>query len=217
MSTTPQHETKTSATRGRVLDGSRVESWSLSRSALDGLLARLDPDPRKAAAQYERVRTKLVKLFEWRGSRFPEELADETIDRVAMKIESGVVIEAQDPYRYFCSVAFYVYKEVLAEEGRRRRAVETPEFRQGAVAREADPDEESEGLLQCLDRCLERMTPRTRDLVIDYHRGEKRARIDNRSRLADELGISRSTLRLRVHRIRQKLEHCVNDCSGGEA
>ncbi|MBZ0112967.1 MAG: hypothetical protein K8J08_10930 [Thermoanaerobaculia bacterium] len=179
------------------------------------LLEQLDPDPKQAALQYERVRTKLVKLFEWRGCRFSEDLADETIDRVARKIEGGVEIRAEDPYRYFCSVAFFVFKEVMAERRRETLALQSGELEAFLLAGGGDEEVEDpvEALMPCLDSCLESLTPRTRELILEYHNGEKRARIDRRARLAKELQTSVNNLRQRVHRIRLKLESCVLDCN----
>ncbi|MGH9330319.1 MAG: RNA polymerase sigma factor, partial [Vicinamibacterales bacterium] len=48
------------------------------------LLERLDPDPDRAAAAYERLRAALEKFFDWHGAWPPEECADETLDRLAV-------------------------------------------------------------------------------------------------------------------------------------
>jgi hypothetical protein len=41
---------------------------------------------------------------------------------------------------------------------------------------------------------------------------EGQAKIDNRQRLARSLGVSDNTLRSRVHRVRHRLERCVQAC-----
>jgi hypothetical protein len=41
--------------------------WVITREAFDRMLAELHPDIERAGEQYENIRRKLVKLFEWRG------------------------------------------------------------------------------------------------------------------------------------------------------
>jgi hypothetical protein len=50
-------------------------------------LACLDPDPARTGEKYEALREALVKFLDWRGALFPEELVDETFNRVARKLE----------------------------------------------------------------------------------------------------------------------------------
>jgi DNA-directed RNA polymerase specialized sigma24 family protein len=176
----------------------------MSRDSLERLLALLDPDPAKAARHYQLLRKRLTRLFEWRGARFPEDLADETISRVARKLDEGVEIRSEDPFRYFCGVAHLVFKEVLRERKRERQLLEP-----GNWTPAADPEEPDDERMAFLQECLERLPESNRDLILAYHEGERRERIENRRLLADELDIPLNALRIRVHRIRAKLERCV--------
>lgn len=177
----------------------------LSREALEKLLDLLDPDRDRAARRYQQLRRRLVRLFEWRGARFPEDLTDETIARVARRLDDGVEIRSDDPFRYFCGVAHMVFKEVLRER-RRERLLQDPANWPPAAAHDPEPDDERMAVLQ---ECLGRLSPEHRELILDYHEGERRERIDNRRLIADRLGIPLNALRIRVHRIRTKLERCV--------
>jgi DNA-directed RNA polymerase specialized sigma24 family protein len=56
------------------------------------------------------------------------------------------------------------------------------------------------------------MSPDNRSLVLRYYEGERHAKIINRRRLADALGISESALRSRVQRLRDALERCLQRC-----
>jgi hypothetical protein len=47
---------------------------------------------------------------------------------------------------------------------------------------------------------------------MDYYQGQTRAKIDSRRRMAESSGVSPHTLRMRLHRIRLKLEECAMDC-----
>ena len=58
----------------------------ITQEQFDQLLQWLNPDRQQAAAQYEWIRRRLIKIFVSRGSYNPEELADNTINRVARKL-----------------------------------------------------------------------------------------------------------------------------------
>ena len=58
----------------------------LRQDEFDRLLTWLDPDPERAGSMYEKIRWRLIAILAARGCRVPEELADETIDRVARRV-----------------------------------------------------------------------------------------------------------------------------------
>jgi DNA-directed RNA polymerase specialized sigma24 family protein len=192
----------------------------LTPEGFDALLGQLDPNRDRAGLLYETIRRKLVRLFEWRGCGSPEDLADETINRVARRLAEGVELRSSDPYGYFCGVAHLVYKEVLRRSSRENRLLAegggwpAPSFDDGA--------EPSDGRLDGLRRCLEQLAPDQRDLVLRYYQGKNDPgkspagdnNIRNRQTLAGEVGIPMNALRIRVHRIRRKLETCVHDRLG---
>ena len=66
--------------------------------------------------------------------------------------------------------------------------------------------------MACLDRCLDHLPASTRELVLEYYRHEKRAKIDHHMALAQRLGIAVNALRIRAHRVRKHLEKCVLEC-----
>ena len=51
-----------------------------------GFLAWLAPDAETAGAEYERLQFRLINYFVNRNCRFADELAEETINRVILKI-----------------------------------------------------------------------------------------------------------------------------------
>ena len=171
----------------------------------EALLRFLHPDRDKAGEMYEDVYKRLVRLFEWRGCPCPEELADETMDRVARRIRGGTEIQTADPFRYFVGVAHLVYKEVWRREERQRNALNT-------YSREPPwpLDPEADGRLDCLRRCLQFLPGEQRRLILHYHGDDDR--IASRQKLATELDIEINALRIRAHRIRRDLEHCVRRC-----
>jgi len=184
-----------------------IKPPGLTCEGFEALLAQLDSDRERAGERYEIIRRKLVRLFEWRGCDTPEDLTDETFNRVARKLAEGTELRSSDPYGYFCGVAHLVYKEVLRRCSRERRAVEA-----GGWPSPESPSEAEDPHLACLRRCLDGLPRDQRDLVLRYHQEE--GHIQNRQTLARELGIPLNALRIRVHRIRRKLETCVHEGLG---
>jgi len=191
---------------------SRMEGLQgLTPEAFDALLGQLDPERERAGELYETIRRKLVRLFEWRGCASPEDLADETINRVARRLDEGVELRSNDPYGYFCGVAHLVYKEVLRRASREQRALAGGDWPPPTL----EEEEPSDHRLDCLRRCLAELPPDQRDLVLRYYHGKSdqgESNIRNRQQLASEAGIPMNALRIRVHRVRRKLESCVHAC-----
>lgn len=179
----------------------------LTREEFEALLASLDDDRNLAAEKYETIRHKLIRLFEWRGCDFPEDLADETINRVARRMAEGVEVRSADPFGYFCGVAHLVYKEVWRRAAREQKALDSGDWPP------SQPEEERDDRrLACLKKCLEKLPEEQRHLLLQYHKGEDNIR--NRKELCDELDIPINALRIRVHRVRRKLEDCIESCLG---
>ena len=176
-------------------------------SGLDLLLAALDPDRARAAEKLLLLRRKLLKFFAWNRVPFPDELADETLDRVARRLSEGEVIRATAPGAYVHGVA----RNVLRESWSRSRLVRGPE----AVLAPTPADEQAiaERRSRCLDRCLARLSEDNRRLLLAYYQtDEGAAKIASRRHLAGELQVSGGALRLRLHRLRVDLEGCVRSC-----
>jgi DNA-directed RNA polymerase specialized sigma24 family protein len=179
--------------------------WQLSRPAFERFLGLLDPDPAAAAERYEHVRARLTRFFEWRGCLFPEEPADETINRVIRRIDEGE--EVRDAGTYCYGVARLVLLEALKRQVKERTA--SAEFHRSVPA--AD-DGEMEERLRCLRRCLNDLPAAQRDFVRDYYQGEGADKIDGRKRLAQSLGIGMNALRIRAFRLSDRLQACVTGC-----
>lgn len=168
------------------------------------LLAALDPDRDAAARAYEGLRERLVQRFVWRGADDAMALADQTFDRVAEKLASGE--EVLDVVGFALGVARFVELEA-ARRGRTKRAALNAERRTPA----ADPAEdiEEERRLAALRGCLARLSEGDRRVMLDYHQGRGQERIDRRRGLAEALAVGLNALRIRVHRLRARLQRCV--------
>jgi RNA polymerase sigma factor (sigma-70 family) len=198
----------------------RKTDWSLSRETFELLLARLDDEPERAAVEYERLRGLLIRLFRYRGCGEPAELADEVINRVARRIEQGETVRRDEVANYFFGVARNVLREYQRDPDRFGASLD--DLPHGAHPAEdprrlAEAREErlaAERRLGCLEECLGELPAETRRLVVAYYEGEEGVKIRNRRELAEELGVSVNSLRIRMHRIREKLERCVAGCVG---
>ena len=98
------------------------QRWTLTEAAFNKLLICLDPDRARAGEQYEMIRRKLVKFFEFRGSLAPEDYADETINRVAQKVDQGETL--LNPSSYFHGVARMIFMESLRAQEKERLGLE---------------------------------------------------------------------------------------------
>jgi len=178
--------------------------WELTEEAFAKFLACLDPDPARAGEKYEALRESLVKFLDWRGASFPEELVDETFNRVARKLEEGETI--RDVPTYCHGVARLVFLQSLERSDNKR--VEFDELSTIAIP---EPDV-ADARRECLNHCLRQLPAENRELIIEYYRKEGRQKIDHRVLMAERLGIPPSALRSRAQRIRDKLERCIRRC-----
>src|SRR5215468_1793303 len=176
---------------------------ALDSQAWQRLLHFLATDGPEPSQAYERMRTRLVKFFGWRGVHAADELVDETLTRVAMKLPHAP-IDCDRPAAFVLGVARLVFFEWMRRQSRWER-LDDVEAR-AAVPPAQDAREES---LAALEQCLQRLPEEERLLLLRYHEvtGQERGTI--RQAIADELAISLGTLRVRMHRVRQQLEGCV--------
>lgn len=176
-----------------------MNDWGLTRPALDRLLGWLDTDAAAAARKYEQTRRALIKYFESRGCHTPEDYADRTIDRVARRVDEGLALSMEEPARYFYGVARHVLQEYYRRQsGSWSRAL--------YVAHDA---ETLQRRFDAMGRCLDDLPADSRELLIEYCSAPKREKEQVRRALAERLGVSINTLRLRVHRLREQLVRCV--------
>jgi DNA-directed RNA polymerase specialized sigma24 family protein len=173
------------------------------------LLAWLNPDRDLAARMYEEIRRDLIKVFGWNKCIDPEGMADETFDRVAKKAH-----QLKDSFEGNRKLFFYGVANNLIKEYRKTvRSYASLDEVEIAEAPPTRVDEETvEAREECLRTCLLKLTVEKRDLLIAYYAKEKRAKIDQRAKMARRLAVSIETLRVRMCRIRSELGQCVGHC-----
>lgn len=184
----------------------------LTQSGFDRLLATLDADRERAGQKYESLRVRLVKFFEWRNCEAPEELTDTVFDRLIKKVAEGEQI--QNVNAYSASVAQFVFKEGSRSNDRLVQSLEDSPGVEKLLSTggSSETDETDDSRLDCLEKCLAAFTEVNRSLVTAYYNTDERTMIATRKRLADSLSISLNTLRIRVCRLKAKLEDCTIEC-----
>lgn len=182
-----------------------------TNNSLHLLLNRLDADVEKAAEKYEDLRLRLVNYFVW-SCGCPESradgLADQTLDRVALKLEQNTNIE--NLRAYSLATARFIW----LEHGRKVREEswgdEEPEIPVAPPEREERDDR-----YLCLDACLGEAIKSESDrrLILDYYdAAESEKNKDHRKKLAQKLGLDVGALKVRACRLRKRLERCIREC-----
>ncbi len=149
------------------------------------------------------MRFRLCTFFAHRHCSFADELADETINRLILKVSEE---EIENKIASCYGVARNVYRESLRKE---RTHLDIDELSIAAKAPE-EPSFSSE----CLDQCLDKLAPDTRTLLLDYFSEARSAKIELHRRISESLATSQTALRMRVMRTKQKLKVCVQECMG---
>ena len=186
--------------------GAPSRRWELTQDALECFLKSLGADRDSAATKYLEVHRNLVRFFEWRGCPYPEDHADEAITRVARRLAQGE--EIRDPATYVIGVARFLLLEIQKEREKERRIAAAQPETQRAFG---DADQ-LERRSECLQRCLGKLSPGNRELILQYYEGDKGQKINNRKQLTEKFKLTVNTLRMRALRIRESLLGCVENC-----
>ena len=107
---------------------------------------------------------------------------------------------------YFYRVADNIHHEWL----RQQQKIQKLELTETYNYSKSEPESDLE--YECLEDCLKILSDAERELIVNYYKEEKRAKIEFRRTLAIKLGISISTLQVRTCRIRANLQKCVRNC-----
>ena len=196
------------------------KSWIPGSTAFRRLLSWLDEDSDSGGERYLEMRRRLVAYFDRKRCLSPDELADETLNRVARRLEEQGTITDAPPARYCYIVARFVFFEYLRGPERGHASLTTtPDAHQFSAV---DPKGLSgagqdvaaqEARLDCLDRCLQQLPADDRALILEYYRGEQGVKIARRRELAARFALTANALSIRACRIRSKLEACVTACA----
>lgn len=186
--------------------------WQLDETAFHRLLQWLDQGNDSHGERYVEIRDRLVSYFGRRNCPAPDDLADETLNRVARRLEEQVEIDDVGPAHYCYIVARFVLLESLRL--RAREAASLNDIRAGIHS--ADPPDDGaadrERTMECLEQCLATSSAAERELIQEYYRTDAGAAKVQRKRLAERLGLTPNSLAIRAWRLRHRLERCVREC-----
>ena len=196
------------------------KEWTLSPETFRQFLNWLDEGVDSDGARYLEMRRRLAGYFDRRNCPFPEDLADETLNRVARKLDEKGEIVGASPAHYCYIVAKFVFLE-FGRRGENKNTSLDDALESGQVIPKLTvpfrTDEDigaKEKPFDCLEQCLSKLPPKDRELILDYYCGEQRAKIERRSELAARFSLTMNALSIRACRIRDKLELCVSKCIG---
>ena len=195
-----------------------VSKYDRAGERFEALLRLLDADRERAGEKYEDLRRRLIKFFQWNSCVPAEDLVDETLDRVTEKLPESPVL---DVVGFAWGVAKHVRQEASKQSERIVQmsdlpgGTELPSKDQGPE-RVLQEEMEDERRAECLRRCLRRFSNSDREVFLKYHhvQGEH---TEYRQRLATNLGLSIGALRVKINRLREKLENCLQQCMRGDA
>ena len=167
----------------------------LDQTDYDRLFTLLEPGSPSPESGFQLCRLKLIKFFSWRWCPDPANLADETIVRLLKNVKQGHMTASEKPYKYVYAIALNVYRE-------HRRELEKHPLVSYDDAVTTWVPESSDG---CRELCLKKLPNDKLELLNQYY-------LLDREELAGKLELSLNALRLRIHRIKEDLRNCCEDC-----
>jgi DNA-directed RNA polymerase specialized sigma24 family protein len=200
---------------------------SLNAESWEDLYDFLDPDrpdkpgpDRDAAAEARclEVRRKLVCFFAARGCSEAEDLAVDTLLRVAGKCRDVDCRGFAERTGYFYGVGrnvLHEWQRHAASDAGGRESFQAEFLRLPIPDPRAWADKELAHRYLAL--CLAALTGRSKALILSYYQEERGAKIEHHKALAGEFGKSVNSLRIEVHRIRKAVRECLFDRLRGEA
>ena len=176
---------------------------NLTSESLNLLLAKFSEDKRQAAVAYTNLRDSLVRFFTLRGDHEPEAAADETLDRTALKVAERAPIDNITKYSF--GVARLIFLERLRHAQKEKNAAEGFYTGKQVFLIEAETDD-----FKFFRECFNRLPDDDRNFLQIYFTDAPYEKlIETRRRLTDESGVSINQIRVKVSRLRKRLENCV--------
>jgi DNA-directed RNA polymerase specialized sigma24 family protein len=190
--------------------------WQATAEAFARLLRWLDNGVDSQGQKYEEMRQRLVTYFDRKNCQSPDELSDETLNRVMKWLEQSGKESDPEPAKICYNTARFVFHEYLRRPDHERATLDDlprpPAEDPRVVTGLTEEQEAKERRLACLERCAAKLPGDDRELIVQYYHGEQRVKLDNRKRLAADRGLTANALNIKACRIRDKLRSCVTEC-----
>ncbi|MCY7344799.1 MAG: hypothetical protein LH614_01155, partial [Pyrinomonadaceae bacterium] len=184
---------------------------TLTQEDFDTLLGWLSADRNEAGILYEKIREGLMRFFRFRGCADPPLLADETINRAALKVANFDSSKNVKVITYFYGFATNVFLEYSRERKSQPISLPSEDF-SGEQSLLAADDDLADAELDCLEKCLSKLPREDVALIMQYYGNDKNEKFERRRRLAEHLNLKMPALHTKVFRIRSSLRECVEKC-----
>lgn len=116
------------------------------------------------------MRRRLVGYFARKRCLSPDDLSDETLNRVARRLEEEGTISDASPPRYCYIVAKFVFLEYLRRGEHRRESLDRLKGPSQSMSPRGGAMDDEERRLECLERCLRQLGTVDRELILEYDR-----------------------------------------------
>jgi DNA-directed RNA polymerase specialized sigma24 family protein len=185
------------------------KDFTLTQEDFDALLNWLSENREEAGKKYEKIRNGLIRFFRFRGCADPYSLADETINRVALKLSTFDTSKNVKTITYFYGFASNVYLEYIRSPKNMEVQIESEYF---SSLKNFRAPAESNKQYDCLEDCLTKLPQEESSLVIQYYGLNKNERFERRKKMAEAMNLKIPALHTKVYRIRSVLRECIEDC-----
>ncbi len=167
------------------------------------LLEALKSHSNDAGGAYTNLRNSLVRYFQIKGDTEADEAADEVLDRVALKLSQNTEIKNLTAYSF--GVAQIIYLERLRTAAKNKKA--QTEF---YAARERQSDDDLQDDLIYFRECFQKLSVEEKKFMQDYFPELPFTELtSHREKLCVEKKLSINNLRIKIYRLKQRLEDCV--------
>jgi DNA-directed RNA polymerase specialized sigma24 family protein len=201
----------------------RQQRWTPTADAFARLLKWLDGGVDSQGQKYEEIRLRLAAFFERKDCPSPEDLVDETFNRVMKWLAEQDKDHDPEPAKICYNTARFVFHESLRKPDRSSDDIDAlppsgqPFVDPQEIAACEEEQQEKEKRLACLERCSQKLPAGDDDLIIDYYYGEQGTKIAQRKAMAEARGVRVAVLRNHAYRIRERLKECVMRCLGEDS
>lgn len=185
--------------------------FGLIEGNFNDLLEWFSENREEAGEKYEEVRNGLIRFFYFKGCADAEDLADEVINRVAVKLSVLDFSENPEPINVFYGFASKIYLEYV--NSLKKREVEFNADLHAPIEMEELLADSENTNPECLKKCLEELSDEESDLIIEYYSSGKDEKIEHRKKLAEKMEIKAGALQVKVCRLRKILRKCIEKCA----
>lgn len=182
-----------------------VDSNQHNKSLLK-LLEIRSSDQDEAGVAYNELRNSLVRFFRIKGDSDPDEAADLTLDRAAVKMPKDIAAEHLTGYCF--GVARFIFLERLKRRKKNNEAADEFYRHRNLSANVQDGDDE----FLIFRECFEKLASSEKLFLSGYFVDLPSAELEeSRRQMCQKNNITLNNLRLKVFRLRQRLENCVKN------